>query len=241
MRNNLKALVSLLLVLLTSVAYAQKSEETSKKWRISLNGGIGYRLASTKENKKALINQGYDPGKVDDYFKEIKWGTKASAQFHYLWDENWGIGLDYQHHHSSGKITGNIDPQDGVTMYYGQTEDKVFTNYLGLSYYFAGEINEKLLFYGQTSVGIAYFRQETVSLYSPILITGNTLGTNLELGLEYLVYENIGLAFSVNYFQAKISKVELDNGNSTADMKLEGDQKEGLARLDAGVGIRYYF
>lgn len=218
-----------------------KKEIRTNKWRIALNGGIGYRLASTKESKQALINQGFDPSDVDSYFNEIKWGPKASAQVHYLINSTYGVGIDYQFHHSSGSLTGTIS-NDGFTYYYGESCDNIYTNYVGPSFY-SNEwlVPNKLKWYAQTSIGLTLFRQENVSFYTPVLITGKALGINLETGLDYFVHKNIAIGIQLNYFQSTISKIKVDDGSSTSEIELEKEQREGLGRLDAGAGVRFYF
>lgn len=236
-----------LLVLCSNFTFAQYTSDSTKtekqnKWKISLDAGLGYRLASIKNSKQTLINQGFSPNEVDNYFKEIKWGPKASAQVHYLFNPSYGLGVDYQFHHSSGSIVGTIDPADGITLFYGKTEDNVYTNYTGLSlYYNEWILQNKLKYYGQTSIGLCFFRQETISFYTPLLITGKSLGTNLELGLEYFIHEHLALGAQLNFFQSTISKINVDNGSSKDEIKLEKDQYEGLSRLDASVGVKFYF
>ena len=220
----------------------QTTNNQTDRWRIALNGGIGYRIASTKDSKQLFIQQGFEEPQVDDYFKGIKWGPKASAQVHYLLKNGYGIGIDYQFHHSSGSMMGIFDPQDGVTLYYGEITDNVFTNYVGLSLYENLWLKpNKWNFYGQSSVGITFFRQEDITLYSPVLITGQAVGINLEAGLEYFVTKQIALAVNLNYFISTISKITVDDGSSTNEIELEKEQREGLSRLDAGAGLRFYF
>lgn len=247
MNKNLAMLLSMaFLVSCSNFAFAQYTSDSTKtekqnKWRISLDAGLGYRLASTKNSKQIFINQGFTTSEVDNYFKKIKWGPKASAQVHYLLNPKYGLGIDYQFHHSSGSITGTIAPGDG-SLYYGETEDNVYTNYTGLSlYYNEWILQNKLKYYGQTSIGICFFRQETISFYTPMLITGKSLGTNLELGLEYFIHKHLALGSQLNFFQSTISKINVDNGNSKEDVKLEKDQFEGLSRLDASMGVKFYF
>ncbi len=217
-------------------------EILNHKWRIALSSGIAYRTASTKDSKQALINQGYSQSEVDNYFNGIKWGPKISGQFHYLLNSKYGIGVDYHYHQSSGKMTGVIDPQDGLTLLYGTVEDQIYTNFAGLSFYSnQWLIPNKLNFYAQSSFGLTLFRQENISFYTPILITGKAPGLNLETGLDYFIHKNIALGLSLNYFISTIKKISVDDGNSTSEIDLDIVMYEGLSRLDAGLGVRFYF
>ncbi len=227
---------------------AQETEKNSdatvlaNRWRISVSGGIGYRIASTKDSKQSLINSGFSTSEVDNYFSGIKWGSKASAQIHYLITNEYGIGFDYQIHHSSGNMTGPFDPQDGATVYYGKMEDNIYTNYVGLSIYAHQWLAPgKLDFYSQGSVGLTMFREENVTFYTPTLITGKAPGVNAEIGLEYFVTPHIALGLSLNCFFSTITKIKVDNGSSSTEIKLEKELREGLSRLDANTGIKFYF
>jgi hypothetical protein len=44
---------------------------------------------------------------------------------------NYGIGIDYQYHHSSGSMMGDFDAGDGYTQIYGKFTDNVFSSYVG--------------------------------------------------------------------------------------------------------------
>lgn len=243
-------MLTLLLCLLCASGnkiFAQETENSKgttliKKWRISLNGGFGYRLASTKDSKQNFIKSGFSTSEVDDYFKGIKWGPKASAQIHYLLTSEYGVGIDYQFHHSSGSMIGPFDPQDGNILYYGKMEDNIYTNYIGLSFYaYEWLAPQKWNFYLQGSVGLTMFREETVSLYSPGLITGKAPGVNAETGLEYFLNPHIALGISLNCFISTITRIKVNDGSSTKKIKLEEDLYEGLSRLDANAGIKFYF
>lgn len=212
-----------------------------ERWRISVTGGGGYRIASTKESRKNLENQGIPSSEINSYFKQVKTGAKAAAQIHYMIWENYGLGIDYQFHHSSGSLHGTVDPGDTFTFIYGKFTDDIYTNYVGLSLYMQHWINPKFKFYSQVSSGLTLFREESVIIYTPLLITGKAYGGNSELGLEYFIGQKISLALSAGFFQSTISKIKVNNGLKTQDVKLEKEQMEGLSRIDLGAGLRFYF
>lgn len=218
------------------------SEYQSGKWRIGINGGFGYRLADTKSSKQVLIDQGFKSEDVDNYFSQIKTGYKVSGQVHYMFWKKYGLGLDYQFHNSSGSLAGYIDPGDGVTYVYTEITDHVFTNFLGVSFYSESWIKSSpFKVYSQISLGLTMYREETLYSYTPILLTGNAFGGNVELGLEYFFKKNFAIGLSTNVFQSTISKVKLDDGNSSTEIELSDEQKEGLGRIDINLGLRLYF
>jgi len=216
-------------------------EYQSGKWRFSVEGGVGYRTASTKNSKQNFLNQGFTEKEVDAYFRQIKTGIKASGQIHYMFWQNFGLGIDYQYHHSSGEMKGVIDPGDGYTLLYGQMNDNVYTNYSGLSAYYQQWIDSRFKIYYQISIGLTLFREETVVIYTPNLITGKAFGGNTEIGFEYFLKKNIAVAINADYFQSTISKIKVNNGTTTNNYDLEKEQMEGLARIDLGFGLKFYW
>lgn len=210
------------------------------RWRFSITSGGGYRIASTKESRKNLENQGIPSKEIDSYFKQIKTGVKAAGQVHYMIWENYGLGIDYQFHHSLGSLHGTVDPGDTYTFIYGKFSDNTYTNYMGLSLYVQHWINPKFKFYGQVSSGLTLFREESVIIYTPLLLTGKAYGGNSEIGLEYYIGKKISVAVSAGLFQSGVSKIRVNNGIKTQDIKLEKEQMEGLSRVDLGAGLRFY-
>ncbi len=250
--TNLKtSLIITLAIYLYSVmgVYAQDVETVdvdpasyqTGKWRISLDAGLCFRTGSTKDQKKDLIAQGFDKGVVDDYMTDITRGFKGAGQIHYMVAEHYGIGLDYNFFNSGGEINGYLNTGGG-TIVYANAEDDVFINYLGASFYSDGRIlKSRIKAYSQVSLGLTMFREETLYTYSPMVFTGNTLGMNLELGLEYFFQKNLSLGAGLNYFVSTLSKIKIDDGYSTETVELDDDESENLNHLDLNVGLRYYF
>ncbi|HKI87472.1 MAG TPA: outer membrane beta-barrel protein [Draconibacterium sp.] len=216
-------------------------ENQTGKWRISTEGGVGHRIANDKNSKQNYINQGFTEQEVDSYFRQIKTGIKASGQVHYMFWKNFGLGADYQYHHSTGEMKGVFDPGDNYTLLYGKLNDNIFTNYAGLSMYYQRWINPNCKLYYQISMGLTLFREETIVIYTPNLITGKAFGGNTEIGFEYFLRKNIAIALDVDYFQSTISKIKVNNGAGTDEYKLEKEQMEGLSRIDLGLGLKFYW
>lgn len=212
----------------------------NERWRFAITGGGGYRIASTKESRKILENQRISSSEIDSYFRQVKTGVKAAGQVHCMIWENYGLGIDYQFHHSSGSLHGTVDPGDTFTFVYGEFTDDIYTNYVGLSLYMQHWINSKFKFYGQVSSGLTLFREESVIIYTPLLLTGKAYGGNTELGLEYFVGKRISVALSAGFFQSTISKIKVNNGVTIQEIELEKEQMEGLSRIDLGLGLRFY-
>ncbi|MBW6536868.1 MAG: hypothetical protein K0B11_17810 [Mariniphaga sp.] len=84
------------------------------------------------------------------------------------------------------------------------------------------------------------FREESIIIYTPMLITGKAYGGNTEFGVEYFIGKRISAALGAGFFQSTISKIKVNNGVTTQEIKLEKEQMEGLSRVDLGIGLRFY-
>lgn len=225
-----------------SVVSPQEVIPQPSRWRLSASGGLGYRVASFRDGKNELINQGFSSIAADKYIRELRLGPKFSGQAHYLFNSVYGAGIDYQFFQSSGEISGNLDPQDGVTLFYGNVEDNIYINYVGPSFIYSDWLSSaSLKFYAQISMGLTMYREETIYFYNPVLITGKAFGANSELGLEYYFARNIALKFNLNFYQSTISKIDVNDGQTSQQIKLEKEQKESMSRLDTGFGLNFYF
>ena len=212
------------------------------RFRIALFGGYGYRTASTKVAQQNLVNTGFSPEAAKSYYRSFKFGMQGGGQVHYMfWEQN-GLGIDYNFFYSKASALGNMDPGDGYTRIYGTMREDIYTHFTGLSWYAHQWISPaRLKYYSLFSVGLAMYRNETRIIYSPVLLTGNALGTNLETGLEYFFSEKIAAGLGLSYFQSTLGKVTVNNGNSIQKVELEDKQREGLGRLNLSAGLKIYF
>jgi hypothetical protein len=213
-----------------------------KKLHFSIQSGYGYRTASTKDAEKQLVQQGYASDDAKSYYKKMKWGYEAGAQAHYLISPTLGIGLDYQLHRSSGEISGYIEPDYDIVKYYTTMHEDVYTNYVGLSLYSQYWISpQKINFHGQISAGMAFFREEAKFNYNPLLITGNSFGSNLEVGIEYFITDKLALGLKANHFISTITKIKVESSYDEQEIELEDEERENLSRLNLSLGFSFYF
>jgi hypothetical protein len=212
------------------------------RFRIAMQGGYGYRTGNTKDARQAMINTGFSADAANSYYRAIKFGIQGGGQVHYMfWQQN-GLGIDYNFFYSKASASGNMDPGDGYTRIYGTMSEDIYTQFAGLSWYTHQWISPaRLKYYSILSVGLAMYRNETRIIYSPVLLTGNSLGTNLETGLEYFFSEKIALGIGLSYFQSTLGKVTVNNGSSIQEVELEDKQREGLGRINLSAGLKIYF
>lgn len=245
---NIKRLIFACTFTFLIIATSQAQEVTSPtpltgKWRINLSGGYGLRIGSSDDPKTTFIEQGFKQSDVDDFFTDIKRGYKVAGEIHYMFWKNMGLGIDYNFLHTAGSLSGYIGNREDFQsrIVYSKIEDDVFTNYLGISFLSEDRIGQsRFKVYSQVSLGISMYREETLFNYTPMVHTGNALGVNTELGIEYPVINKMSVALSVSYFGSSISKVKVDNGYTTNTIKLPDNKRESLSRLDISLGLSYY-
>lgn len=212
------------------------------RFRIALSGGYGIRTANTKTARQEMERVGFTSQEAKKYYKKLQAGEQAGGQLHYMFLPDLGLGVDYHFYYASSSIYGNFDPQDGVFRFYGEISENIYTNFVGISCYGQQWLKpERLKAYSVISVGMALYRNETLFVYNPMLISGKALGENLDIGLEYLPWRNFAVGASVSCFQSTLRKVDVDNGISSQEVKLDKEQWEGLFRLSLSAGLKFYF
>lgn len=213
------------------------------RWRISASGGLGYLVGDTDQGRKDAAQQGLTDQEIDDYYKQIMWGWQTGANVHYFVRPDLGIGLNYRLFSSGADVWATFDPQDGVNLYHGKLVENMYVNYVGpsvFSQYFISP-NQKLLLTGSYSAGMVFFRDETTMLESNLLMKGKAFGMTATVGLEYLLSSHVALGFDLNAFASNIGKLTVDNGDSSATVNLEDENRQNLSSLDCSVGLRFYF
>jgi hypothetical protein len=50
----------------------------------------------------------------------------------------------------------------------------------------------------------------------------------------------VAVAVNACLFQSTMSKIKVNNGFRTEEYKLEKEQREGLSRIDLGLGLKFY-
>lgn len=216
--------------------------EEYSKFRITMGGGAGYRIASAKTARESLISQGFSETDARDYYRKLKTGYHTGGQLHFMGWPNLGLGVDYQFTASGSTITGSVDSGDGYTRLYGDLSEDIFINYVGFSAYTEEWLREgtwKL--YSQASMGVTFYRNETMYIISPVLFTGKAFGINTQAGLKYMLRPNLALYAGADYFQARITKVTVENNQGSQEVELESEQQEGLGRLGMSFGLTFQF
>ena len=211
------------------------------KFRISIDGGLGYMIASTKAAKAQMKSYEIADQEADRYYREIKLGEQAGASIYYQIDPDVGFGLDYNIFTTKSEVMGFLTTGDGYIKYYGPFKEKIYTSFLGASFLQRQNINEKWNLYGKLSVGLAFYRNESMMIIVPALITGNAPAIRGESGLSYSINPRISVIAGISYLFSTLRKIEVNDGTNTTAVKLEGDMKENLSRLSVSTGVQFHF
>jgi hypothetical protein len=233
----------------TSFAQSQATEVFNQpveavdfsRFRISIDGGLGYLIGSTKTAKAQMKNYGISELEADRYYREIKLGEQAGASVYYLLNPKFGLGLDYSFFTTNSSVLGYLDPGDGWTRYYGKFSEKIYTNFVGVSYFQDRKINEKWHYYGKLSVGVAFYRNEAHIIVLPTLLIDTAPAIQGESGFSYSLSKHISIGLSISDFFSSLRKIKVNNGTNTNEVKLEGDMKENLSRLSVSTGLQFHF
>lgn len=211
------------------------------KFQLSIDGGLGYLVGSTKTAKAEMKTYRIYNRDANRYYDEIKWGEQAGVSIHYRVNTTTIVGLDYNIFTTRSSVMGYFDIHDLLTLYYGPLSEKIYTSFAGISLLQEKQFDEKWNFYGKLSAGMAFYRNEARVIMSPMLITGNAPALRGESGISYFLTLRISVKVGVSYLYSTLHKIEVSDGTHTNEIKLEGDTKENLSRLSVITGLQIHF
>jgi hypothetical protein len=213
------------------------------RWRAGFSGGLGDLLGSTDKSKSSAMSLGLSEAQADEYIRQLLIGYQAGASVHYFLKADLAVGLNYRIFASTADLWINMDPMDGVHMYYGEMKENMYVNYTGVSVFSRLPLtaNRKLELNTAISVGMSMYRDETSILASNYLITGTSFGSTYDLGLEYFIIKNVSLGANMNVFSSRIKKLTINDGNSTNTVTLSKADRENVSSLDLSFGLKFYF
>ena len=217
-----------------------------ERWRVSISGGPGYIYSSSKDAENDLIASGMDKQKVNAYYKNFKWGWQGNADLHYLFNSHIGVGVKYALFQTQSTLRqlsfGNYN-EDGLHIFFGDIEDKLYINFVGPSFLWQNFVNRRETWkvVSLISIGYANYRGESHIMEYPLLITSHTFGVYGESGLEYYINRNVAVGAKLNYITSSFEHFKVKNSQRTTSYTLTGKEKEDLNRFEFSLGFRFYF
>lgn len=211
----------------------QAIEKCHQPFRLSLSGGVSYRLGKIPTDL---------PGEFKDYLKELKWGTHFTADASWFTSETLGFGLKYSRYVASNSLADvNVDVDGDGRIDHGKMSDDITISFVGPTvstiHYSA---NKKNAFFGNLGLGYLTYRDQGEMAGFKANLEGSTFGTAGDLGYRIGMSKNLSLAVTLSYTLGVLSKVKQTMDGSTYTVKLKGDDKENLGRMDLSLGLVFH-
>ncbi|MDR0537218.1 MAG: hypothetical protein LBH04_04110 [Tannerellaceae bacterium] len=242
-------LPSLILCGLCSIT-AVFSQETQifKHWQLAFHAGAEYFLASSKEGEKLMIDQlNISPGQAKNYYQKLKPGKVLAADLHYLFKETWGVGLKCIHSWRTNDddfLLGNSE--DKLSFLVLGIDERMYVTYAGPSFKMQQWLgsNRRWMCAAIVSLGYVYYRDEV--RYAPnllgfdnSLITGETVGENIEVAIEYYTSPGVSIFANAGAFFANLRTLHFNS--ATTSRRLEPEQPENISHLALSLGFKFHF
>lgn len=199
-----------------------------KHYKIVINGGYSYRLANVSSDV---------PNEYKSYVKGLKSGYHLGGDFAYYFNPSMGVGLKLNMFRASNEMN-NVTLQSQYGAYFtGRLKDDITIVFIGPGFYtrMKGKRNE---FNVNLSFGYEGYTNNSLVVYEPIKITGNTLGMALDFSYDIKISNEISIGLQTSYITGILTTIKRTSGQKTETIKLEKENYEGLNRLDFSVGIR---
>ena len=240
------------------VGYAQNNVPDVCKWRLNVSGGIGYYTANTSNDEKVLKNMGYDEKKVKHLFQDYKTGILGNVDFHYLLNENIGLGIRYAFFTTSGSLNqdfNNLPASMGISVMPGFKATD-YIHFAGPSLHARLLIGTRWIFSFCLSGGYAYYRgefEEISNVFSLLpythipfraLTTGHAFGFSGGLGLEYFLNRRIALGLGIDYSHLSLSNLKVKTNMEWINQDLKdiiNGENYDYSRLEFSLGVKIYF
>lgn len=206
-------------------------EQEAPRFRIVVNGGYSYRVGK--------LPSGFS-GETRDYMKKLKSGFNIGADVQYYFNDDWGIGLKYLRFQSSGSGVIPVETPDGRVR--ANTSDNIGISFYGPTFlgrvYTAKDYSQSLVV--GASLGYMRYRDNGKVAAYPVVITGGTIGSGLDVGYDIRIARRLYAGAQISYLAGTLSKYTVEQGNQTTTRDLKDDEKENLSHLSISAGLRFH-
>lgn len=243
MKTAILIITFIILLVNVSAKDLKQQEVTKERVRISIGGGAGYLTGSSREARNKLESLGFNEVDAANYYKKYKFSVPFNGSLHYLYNSDNGIGFTYKFYSTESEINDIVDVGDNIHSAFLQLKEKVYVNFVGISwlYYLPFLKNERFNLFTSYAFGLVNYRNEAISDSFPVLVTGNTPGLNGNLGGELFVKRDWALSAEVSYLYGVIKNITLNTGKSELVQKLEKGNYENVSQISLSLGLKIYF
>jgi hypothetical protein len=245
-----------------------KVKRPEHPFMLSLQGGGAYSYLDLSGIKQTFIqNYGLTSKEAGDYVDGLKRGLFLGANFHYLFTDFLGLGVDYNFFHSSTKgeflVNGNYGYGNSLPVYVKVNNDeRIYLHFIAPSVVFMQyfDRNKKIRLTESFAPGFVNMRWESRSnayqfywgdndfylgnppMYydsSNSVITGGNFSAKIGLSVEYCFNSNWSMGLTGSFIWAKIKKAQY----KSIDGENSGELNEALnfSHLDYGIKVCYNF
>lgn len=203
-------------------------------WRISLQGGMGYRLGKLVDNLETVEQQ---------HLKNMRLGWIYGADVTYFFNEYFGLGVKFQNLYTSDQMPASAtDTETGkVTNGYLENYDNIWFAGPMFTYRLPSR-NRKNAFFARVGLGATgysdwgrYVKQDLT--YSE---KGMTVGLMYELGYDFGIAKNLSIGASLTFLNAGMNSFDVtDSNGNTTRQTLEANKLESLGYIGLSFGLRY--
>lgn len=209
--------------------------------RFSLNGGMSFLLASSKEAEAGMTNMGLTSAQAKKYYRNLRSGEGGNADLEYLITPAYGIGLRYKFFNTYSATEGFVDPQDGLYIYYGSFSEKIMVNFYGASILYRNLLgSEKFGLNAVYAFGLATYRNEAEYVNTYSLLTGKGFAGDIGVQVEYFLTPKFSFSADLSVFYSSLGKMKVNDGTNSTVVDLGKENRENLSRLDLSLGITFY-
>lgn len=195
-------------------------------FRIAVNGGYSYDPGRDYNTGSSTFN---------DYYNQLRSGFHLETDARYFFDELIGVGVRFSYFNASNELYDVFeDPEQAYS-------DNIKVSYVGpqFSFRFLNK-SKKNAFLLTSSIGYLSYKNDQ-DYSNPIEITGSALGLVSEVGYDIGIADNWSMGIQLGITSGFIKKLTYDDGVSTQEIELpKNNRPQGSARIDFGIGIRYY-
>ncbi len=210
---------------------AQSQSNDNQRFRIGVQGGFSYRLASLDN-----VSDGFK-----DYARKLKSGFNIGLEGSYFIKPKWGLGLKYNSFKTKESLGDVIIEFEDGSVAQGNLSDDIQITFIG-PIYIVNFIpnNPEHAFFGSFGAGYLSYRNQSVIVDRAFEITGETFGSTVDFAYDYKLSETIAVGVQTSLMFGRLSEITIEDDFSKRTERLNGDDQDDLVRLDFSLGLRFY-
>lgn len=208
-----------------------RNQNDPSRFRFAASVGYGYSTASIPANANDFEKE---------YLKELKSSYTLSADAGFVFSEAIAANLIYSYFNTSNYRELVQFYNGNQVVHTGPLKDDITVQYFAAEFvYRYGVIGPDDAIWLGLSIGYVDYRNDFIYIETGTL-RGGTLGTAFRAGFDYKVDEWFGLGISLGLMSGSLSSVTIETSSGTNSYNLSGDDRIGVGRFDASLGLRFF-